>query len=66
VEWCGESPTAYVLSLNLRRRHLTHGQRVMIAVDALPLFEAEAQERRRELGRDAAERQHHPERVEAE
>jgi len=64
-EWVGESPTAYVLSLNLHRWHLTDGQRAMVAVEALPLFEAEAQERRRELGREAAERQHHPERVEA-
>ncbi len=64
-EWSGESRTAYVLSLNLHRRHLADGQRAMIAVEALPLFEAEAQERRRELGREAAERQHHPERVEA-
>jgi hypothetical protein len=50
---------------HLHRRHLTDGQRAMIAVEALPLFGAEARERRRELGREAAERQHHPERVEA-
>ena len=61
----GASPTAYVISKNLHRRHLTPSQRAAVAAEALPLFEKEADERRRELGRAAAEAQHHPERVQA-
>jgi hypothetical protein len=64
-EWNGESPTGYVLSLNLHRRHLTDGQRAAIAVEALPLFEAEARERQREAGRTTAGRERQPETLEA-
>jgi len=47
VEWSGEggSPTAYVLATNLKRRHLTAGQRSAIADGAAKLLEAEARER---------------------
>ena len=46
VEWSGgESPTSWVLSMNLKRRHLTTSQRAMIAARARRLFEAEARER---------------------
>jgi len=48
---CG-SPTAFVLMANLHRRHLTPSQRAAIAVDVLPLFEAEAKERQRAAGQD--------------
>ncbi len=48
VEFEGSSPTAYVLSANLRRRHLTKSQEAMIAAKALPLFEAEARDRLRQ------------------
>jgi ParB-like chromosome segregation protein Spo0J len=48
-EWDGEggSPIAFVLSHNLQRRHLTASQRAAVAVESLPLFEAEAMERKR-------------------
>lgn len=43
----GGSATAFALSLNLARRHLTAGQRAVVAVAALPMFEEEAKERQR-------------------
>lgn len=46
--WSGDgSPTEWVLSVNLHRRHLTPSQKGCIAHDALPMFEAEAKERQR-------------------
>lgn len=48
VEWNGEgSPLAWVLSINLVRRHLTAGQRAVVALDILPLMASEAKERQR-------------------
>jgi N6-adenosine-specific RNA methylase IME4 len=46
------SPTAHVMSLNVRRRHLAPSQLAMIAAEALPLFEAEAKDRQRAAGGD--------------
>ncbi len=43
----GESPIAFVLSMNLQRRHLKVTQRAALALDLVPLFEAEAKERMR-------------------
>lgn len=43
----GESPTEYVVSRNLRRRHLTTAQRAALAVGLLPHLEAEARERQK-------------------
>jgi len=53
VEWNGEgSPVEWVVSTNLVRRHLTAGQRAMLAVDVLPLLEAEAKARMKAGGGD--------------
>jgi ParB-like chromosome segregation protein Spo0J len=46
VEYEGEgSPTQFVVAMNLNRRHLTTSQRTAIALELLPLFQAEAAER---------------------
>lgn len=44
-EYDGDDPIGYIVSLNLARRHLTTGQRAMLAVAALPYYEAEAEVR---------------------
>jgi hypothetical protein len=50
-EWDGNgSLVAFVLSLNLHRRHLTSSQRAAIAAELLPILEAEAKERQRAAG----------------
>ena len=45
------SPVEWVIAHNLKRRHLTSSQLAVIALDVLPLLEAEAKERMREGGR---------------
>ena len=51
VEWSGQgSPTEWVISQNLFRRHLTASQRAVVAHDLLPVLEKEAKERQRLSG----------------
>lgn len=46
MQWDGRgSAIDLVVSLNLHRRHLTASQRAAVAVDVLPMYEAEARER---------------------
>lgn len=50
-EWDGNgSLVAFVVSLNLHRRHLSSSQRAAVAVDMLPMLEAEAKENMRAGG----------------
>jgi ParB-like chromosome segregation protein Spo0J len=48
TDWKGSgSPTSWVISQNLHRRHLTASQKAVIALEAEPLFAAEAKERQK-------------------
>lgn len=47
----GHTPTEWVVSMNLHRRHLTTAQRAALALDLLPKLEEEARERQEALGR---------------
>lgn len=58
-----ESPTQWVLSENLHRRHLTVDQRALIALEAQALFVAEAKARQRAAGGDRRQAKQEPERL---
>src|ERR1700731_2234226 len=45
------SPLAYVVTENLRRRHLTTDQRAAIAAELVPLFAKEARQRQIDAGK---------------
>jgi len=44
-EYKGKNPLEFVISLNLKRRHLSKSQKAVISLDLLPLFEKEAKKR---------------------
>ena len=46
------SLVSFVVSLNLQRRHLTSSQKAVVAMDVLPMLEAEAKERQRAAGEE--------------
>ncbi|QDV30337.1 DNA adenine methyltransferase YhdJ [Planctopirus ephydatiae] len=47
-EWAGTgSPLEWAISANLHRRHLTGSQKAVLALEMLPMLEAEAKERQR-------------------
>lgn len=48
VEYQGDDPIAFIVSLNLNRRHLEAGQRAAIGVQLLPPLEEESARRRAE------------------
>jgi len=49
--WDGAgSLVSFVVSLNLQRRHLSSSQKATVAMDVLPMLEAEAKERQRAAG----------------
>ena len=42
---CGTSPVAFIISSNLRRRHLEYGQKIALGLAILPHIEQEAKKR---------------------
>lgn len=45
-DYTGDDPLSYVVSINIRRRHMTESQRAALGTEMLPEFEAEAKERK--------------------
>lgn len=52
----GVSPTVWVMSANKHRRHMNESQLALVAVDALPLLEAEARQRMKTAAKKGAPR----------
>jgi len=51
-EYDGDDPLSYVISLNIRRRHMDVSQRAMLAQEMLPEFERQARERKSESAKE--------------
>jgi N6-adenosine-specific RNA methylase IME4 len=45
VNYAGDSPAAFVISLNIHRRHMDSGQKAAVAVEFLPYLEEESRKR---------------------
>lgn len=51
-DYKGDQPTAFAVSLNDRRRHMTKGALAAVAAELEPLFAADAKRRQKEAGGD--------------
>lgn len=49
----GPDPIGYIISKNIKRRHLTASQRALLGAELIPLYEAEAEERKQKALREA-------------
>lgn len=47
TEYDGDSPVAFIIGINLSRRHLNKGQKIVLALELEPYFAAEAKKRQR-------------------
>ena len=53
-QYDGDDPVAFVMALNMDRRHLTVGQRAMVALKLVPMYESEGLARKARAGANAA------------
>jgi len=47
TQYTGGSPVAFIIGVNLKRRHLDKGQRIALGIEIEPYFAAEAKKRQR-------------------